>query len=93
MIGMSVPKGDERHTNSDQPNDPLTSESNVEKPPRNTLFVVGSEGKGMKESIARLCTDRISIPGGDTLVDSLNLSVAVGIVLANSTLINNQKYK
>ena len=86
MIGMSVPKGDEGHINGNQSN-----ESNVKNPPRNILFVVGSEGKGMKESIAKLCTDQISIPGGDTFVDSLNLSVAVGIVLANS--IKDQKYE
>ena len=53
----------------------------------NTLFVVGSEGRGMKDSIADLCTSTVSIPGGDAFVDSLNLSVAVGVILSNSSTI------
>ena len=87
---MSVPDRNVDLLSSSQPKNPEARESNATRPPGNTLFVVGSEGKGMKESIAKLCLDQISIPGGDSFVDSLNLSVAVGIVL--SSLINKQKF-
>ena len=91
---MSVPDknvGNSAFLNSDQLNNREPKELNAKRFPSNTLFVVGSEGKGMKESIAKLCSEQISIPGGDSFVDSLNLSVAVGIVLSN--LINKQNYK
>ncbi len=43
-------------------------------------IVVGSEGKGVRKNIQRLCDKSISIPGFGR-VDSLNASVSTGIVL------------
>jgi len=57
-----------------------------------TLLVLGSEGHGLRNLVARACTDFVRIPGCDTSderngesssvgVDSLNVSVTGGILL------------
>ncbi|KAF0689877.1 Aste57867_18698 [Aphanomyces stellatus] len=50
-----------------------------------TILVVGNEHRGLKPVIRRCCDDILTIPGGaqdDTsAVDSLNVSVATGILL------------
>ena len=80
---MSTPDRSKGHS---EVSDPSKANDFAKEPSStNTLFVVGSEGKGIKKSIADLCTDTMFIPGGDSLVDSLNLSVAVGVVLSNSS--------
>lgn len=51
-----------------------------EQPP--TLLVLGSEGRGIRHSVARSCTEFVKIPGGEgSSVDSLNVSVTNGILL------------
>ena len=43
-------------------------------------LVIGSEGQGVRKNIARLCTDKITIPQFGK-VDSLNASVASAIIM------------
>jgi TrmH RNA methyltransferase len=45
------------------------------------VLVLGSEGKGISPAIDRLATARVSIPGTGA-VESLNVSVAAGVLLA-----------
>lgn len=53
-------------------------------------IVVGSEGQGVRKNIARLCSDRISIPQFGK-VDSLNASVATAVVLYE--VVRQRKFK
>eukprot|EP00898_Chlorokybus_atmophyticus_P007998 jgi/Chlat1/819/Chrsp104S01277 len=48
-----------------------------------TILVLGSEGKGLRPTVRRLCTQmlRVECPADTSLVDSLNVSVAAGILL------------
>lgn len=52
-----------------------------------TLLVLGSEGHGLRNLVARACTEFVRIPGrmesdnDDSAVDSLNVSVTGGILL------------
>ena len=52
-----------------------------------TVLVLGSEGHGLRTTVQRACTALVRIPGGTSdvedaeLVDSLNVSVAGGILL------------
>merc|ERR1711976_833499 len=51
-----------------------------------TILVVGNEGTGLRTSVRRVCTDLIMIAAGITgqelrYVDSLNVSVATGILI------------
>jgi TrmH RNA methyltransferase len=48
-----------------------------------TVLVLGSEGKGVSPPIARVATSQVCIPGTGT-VESLNVSVAAGILLAEA---------
>ncbi len=48
--------------------------------PPKSIIVMGSEGKGIRKPVEKLCDFRVSIPmSGD--IDSLNVSVAAGIFL------------
>jgi TrmH RNA methyltransferase len=47
------------------------------------VLVLGSEGKGISPAIDRLATARVSIPGTGA-VESLNVSVAAGVLLAEA---------
>lgn len=48
-----------------------------------TVLVLGSEGYGLRTMVARCCDAMLRIDGGDAsgVVDSLNVSVATGILL------------
>ncbi len=48
-----------------------------------TVLVLGSEGYGLRTTVARSCDAMLRIDGGDAsgVVDSLNVSVATGILL------------
>ncbi|MCA2960778.1 MAG: 23S rRNA (guanosine(2251)-2'-O)-methyltransferase RlmB, partial [Silvanigrellales bacterium] len=46
------------------------------------VLVLGNEGKGMRQEVARNCDYVVRIPGGNATVDSLNVGVAAGILLA-----------
>ena len=46
-----------------------------------TLLVLGSEGSGLRTNVRAACAAMVRVPGGDALVDSLNVSVAAGIML------------
>jgi 21S rRNA (GM2251-2'-O)-methyltransferase len=57
-----------------------------------TLLVLGSEGGGMRTNVRRACSQLVCVPGGasgdspadrSAGVDSLNVSVATGILLAS----------
>lgn len=48
-----------------------------------TVLVLGSEGQGVSPGIAKLATAQVCIPGTGS-VESLNVSVAAGILLAES---------
>jgi 23S rRNA (guanosine2251-2'-O)-methyltransferase len=48
---------------------------------RNWVLVLGNEGKGLRMEVAKNCDYLVKIPGGDSSVDSLNVSVAAGICL------------
>jgi 23S rRNA (guanosine2251-2'-O)-methyltransferase len=47
------------------------------------VLVLGNEGKGMRQEVARNCDFVVRIPGGTTTVDSLNVGVAAGVLLAS----------
>ncbi|KAF9985625.1 hypothetical protein BGZ65_010332 [Modicella reniformis] len=50
-----------------------------------TLLIMGNEGNGLRKQIADQCDSFIQIPcvnNNDSVVDSLNVSVATGIILA-----------
>ncbi|XP_057295514.1 rRNA methyltransferase 1, mitochondrial-like isoform X2 [Hydractinia symbiolongicarpus] len=76
VIGTSKPSGSHRDV-------VYTCDSlKINKP---CILVLGNEGFGLSSSIADICTKMVTIPpGNDTLphdVDSLNVSVAAGILL------------
>lgn len=50
-------------------------------PAERLVIVMGSEGEGMSRAVERVCDRTVQIPGTD-VVESLNVSVACGIVLA-----------
>ena len=57
-----------------------------------TVLVMGNEGSGLRTNVRRACNRLIAIPGGPGVaagVDSLNVSVAAGI-LAHSLLANRR---
>lgn len=71
---------------SEKPILPCT-EVELSKP---TVLVIGSEGFGLRKSIQGLCHTFVTVPPGRTLhlgIDSLNVSVATGILL-HSLLVN-----
>jgi TrmH family RNA methyltransferase len=52
------------------------------KLPKKGILIMGNEGKGVSDSIAQLCTDRLAIPQfGGTTTESLNVASAVAILL------------
>lgn len=53
------------------------------RPEPTDVLVLGSEGHGLSAAVAERLSDRVSIPGADTArgVESLNVSVAAGILL------------
>jgi 23S rRNA (guanosine2251-2'-O)-methyltransferase len=53
-------------------------------------IVVGSEGKGVRKNIQRLCDKSISIPGYGK-VDSLNASVSTAVVLFEAVRQRSEK--
>ena len=63
--------------------------SNIELKPR-TAIVIGNEGAGIHRDILPHCTSLINIPGlsQNPLLDSLNVSVATGIILSHFSSIN-----
>lgn len=48
-----------------------------------TVLVLGSEGYGLRYAVQRCCDTMVCVDGGDPskVVDSLNVSVATGILL------------
>lgn len=52
---------------------------------RDVLLVIGSEGEGLRPKVAEVCDELVAIPLAGN-VDSLNLSVACGILLAACAL-------
>lgn len=52
---------------------------------RPTLLVLGSEGSGLRTNVKRVCGNFVKVSGADGLdlsdVDSLNVSVATGVLL------------
>jgi 23S rRNA (guanosine2251-2'-O)-methyltransferase len=45
------------------------------------VLVLGNEGRGLRQEVARQCDYLARIPGGGPVVDSLNVSVAAGVFL------------
>ena len=58
---------------------PPRPERDVSTPP--VVVVVGSEGKGLSRLVSETCDTVMSIPMADN-VESLNASVAAGVVLS-----------
>lgn len=57
----------------------------AEQFPLRSVFVFGAEDKGLSEAATRFCTEEIAIPSASSAsstVDSLNVSVAVGVILS-----------
>jgi tRNA G18 (ribose-2'-O)-methylase SpoU len=49
---------------------------------RPSIIVFGNEGQGISESISKICSEHLIIPGGNPdTVDSLNVSVSAGILI------------
>ncbi|KAG9068163.1 hypothetical protein KI688_011758 [Linnemannia hyalina] len=77
VVGAHVTYGSKR-------NRPLHTwpETGVDQP---TLLIMGSEGNGLRKQVMNQCDSFIQIPtlsGAPTGVDSLNVSVATGIILS-----------
>ncbi|MDQ3037971.1 MAG: RNA methyltransferase [Myxococcota bacterium] len=49
--------------------------------PERTMIVLGSEGEGMSAAVRSACTELVTIPGSGA-VESLNVGVAAGVMLA-----------
>ena len=47
---------------------------------RTWVAVLGNEGKGLRNEILKNCDYIVKIPGGQGTVDSLNVSVAAGVM-------------
>jgi len=62
--------------------------TNVRYNPR-ACFVVGNEGKGLSETVLKKCSKRVSIPMNN-VVESLNVSVSLGIALYDRNLKLNE---
>ena len=55
---------------------------NNTKLPKKGIMIMGNEGKGVSDTIAQLCTDRLAIPQfGDSTTESLNVASATAILL------------
>ena len=55
-----------------------------------TIIVVGSEGRGLRQSVADVCHTLVTIPGGSQEnVDSLNVSATSAILLHQFAAPNN----
>tara|TARA_R110000765_G_scaffold77661_9_gene152667 strand:+ start:1423 stop:2142 length:720 start_codon:yes stop_codon:yes gene_type:complete len=55
---------------------------NNTKLPKKGIMIMGNEGKGISDAIAKLCTDRLAIPQfGEATTDSLNVASATAILL------------
>ncbi|WP_282180642.1 TrmH family RNA methyltransferase [Maribacter stanieri] len=55
---------------------------NNTKLPKKGIMIMGNEGKGISDAIAKLCTDRLAIPQfGDITTESLNVASATAILL------------
>lgn len=52
------------------------------KPERPALMIIGNESKGMANHLDQFVDRRVMIPGGHTGADSLNASVASGIIMS-----------
>jgi TrmH family RNA methyltransferase len=47
------------------------------------ILVLGNEGKGISETLSKLVTQRLTVPGSkDKVADSLNVATAAGIIIA-----------
>ncbi len=64
-----------------RPGEPL----NEFVPPERFVLVLGSEGRGLRKSVLSLCDFRVEIPMREDF-DSLNVSVAAGILLYSFTV-------
>lgn len=66
-------------------NDPKLIRINTFKMTRPTLLILGNEGSGISKELEEICDSIISIPGqvypSITQIDSLNVSVAAGILM------------
>ncbi|KAG0034541.1 hypothetical protein BGZ82_005726 [Podila clonocystis] len=77
VVGAHVTYGSKRNRPIHQ-----WPETGVEQP---TLLVMGSEGNGLRKQIMNQCDSFIQIPSLSTIhsnVDSLNVSVATGVILS-----------
>eukprot|EP01093_Parvamoeba_rugata_P001575 TRINITY_DN1193_c0_g4_i1.p1 TRINITY_DN1193_c0_g4~~TRINITY_DN1193_c0_g4_i1.p1 ORF type:complete len:240 (+),score=36.59 TRINITY_DN1193_c0_g4_i1:546-1265(+) len=55
---------------------------NNTKLPKKGIMIMGNEGKGISDAIAKLCTDRLAIPQfGESTTESLNVASATAILL------------
>ena len=55
---------------------------NTTKLPKKGIMIMGNEGKGISDAIAKLCTDRLAIPQFDeATTESLNVASATAILL------------
>ena len=55
---------------------------NTEQLPKKGIMVMGNEGKGISEAIAKRCTHRLAIPQfGNSTTESLNVASATAILL------------
>lgn len=55
---------------------------NNSKLPEKGIMIMGNEGKGVSEAVAKLCTDRLAIPQfGEATTESLNVASATAILL------------
>ena len=55
---------------------------NTTKLPKKGIMIMGNEGKGISDAIAKLCTDRLAIPQfGEATTESLNVASATAILL------------
>ncbi|MEP2279447.1 RNA methyltransferase [Maribacter sp.] len=55
---------------------------NTAELPEKGIMIMGNEGKGVSDAVARLCTDRLAIPQfGGVTTESLNVASATAILL------------
>jgi len=60
-----------------------TPYSSCPKSTVNRLIVLGNEGHGVNDELSRFFTTKVSIPSASPEIDSLNVSVATGVLLSH----------
>ena len=80
--GPDIKNGAKTNSNDKQFESKANSTAKSNNPTSGSVLVVGNEKLGLPDKFNSICDEWLSIPGGNEWLDSLNVSVATGILLA-----------